>query len=223
MESLREALQRIGEQVQRTLDASDEAREDAYPRCREIIRHSASAIRATHRREMEEARQLLQQIANEVEYLRERLRAHPEVYHSGMVYDAQKEFAEAALTYAFLTDGQVPDPESLHVEPAAYVSGLAEAVGELRRAVLDFLTEGNLERAMAIHRLMDDIFFILVGFDYPDAITPGLKRRLDMVRGVLERTRADVYHGRDRSALMEKMTELLEALESWAEEEPCSP
>ena len=87
---------------------------------------------------------------------------------------------------------ELPAPSGLGVEPAAYLNGIAEAASESRRYVLDRLRAGDVERAEAVLKVMDDIYFELVTFDFPDAITGGLRRTTDSLRAVLERTRGDL-------------------------------
>jgi translin len=115
-----------------------------------------------------------------------------DVYHAGYTQDALKEFAEAYLTRAIVLEEPLPTPENLNVEHAAYLNGLAEAAGELRRFALDALRQGEVVEADRILNRMDDIYSVLITVDFPDAITSGLRRTTDMVRGVLERTRGDV-------------------------------
>jgi len=80
----------------------------------------------------------------------------------------------------------------LNIDSAAYLNGLGEAVGELRRYLLDSMRRGDLSRGEELLEAMDDIYSILVTMDFPDAITGGLRHTTDMVRGVLERTRSDL-------------------------------
>ncbi len=117
---------------------------------------------------------------------------YADLYHAGYTQDALKEFAEASITYALVTDHPLPDPDELGVEYAAYLNGLGEAAGELRRHVLDLIRHGELERGEEILSMMDDIYGVLVTIDFPNAVTGGLRRTTDMVRGVLERTRGDL-------------------------------
>ncbi|MBA7569355.1 hypothetical protein ES708_11094 [subsurface metagenome] len=115
-----------------------------------------------------------------------------ELRNTGFFRDAQKEFAEGFITLALVTGKQLPDPGELGIDPAAYLNGLGEAVGELRRYLLDSMRKGDLSRGGELLSAMDDIYNILVTMDFPDAITGGLRRTTDMVRGVLERTRSDL-------------------------------
>jgi translin len=123
--------------------------------------------------------------------LRDNLKDLPDLFYAGYTQDALKEYAEAALVYALINDNDFPDPEDLLLEPATYLQGLAEAVGELRRRILDLLLKDNATEAGRLLGEMDDIYAILVTMDYPDAITGGLRRLTDVARGIIERTRGD--------------------------------
>ena len=124
--------------------------------------------------------------------LRTLLKGHPDIYFAGYTQDAQKEYAESELTMAIVRGRELKTPEDLGVEPAPFLNALGEAIGETRRHILDVMRKGDLARAEEILDIMDDVYFALVTFDYPDAITNGLRRTTDMVRGVLERTRSDL-------------------------------
>jgi translin len=117
---------------------------------------------------------------------------YPDLFYAGYTQDALKELSEAHITYALFTGNDLPTPEDLKVEQAAYLNGLAEAVGELRRYVLDRLRRGDVATGERLLAAMDDIYSQLITVDFPDAITGGLRRQTDMVRGVLERTRGDL-------------------------------
>ena len=167
-------------------------REDALRLSREVIRLSANSIRASHREDFDEARELKAQARSKVEETREMLKDKREIYFTGYVQDAQKEYAESELTHAIVREQPLPRHDELGVEPAAYLNGLAEAIGESRRHVLDVLRHGDLDRGERILNIMDEVYYVLITFDYPDAVTQGLRRQTDMVRGVLERTRGDI-------------------------------
>ena len=120
------------------------------------------------------------------------LKGHPDIFHAGFVHDSQKEFAEASLTLALVAGRPLPTPESLGVQHPAYLNGLGEAVGELRRHLLDSLRSGDVDHCEECLTAMDEIYSVLVTVDYPDAMTGGLRRTTDNVRGILERTRGDL-------------------------------
>jgi translin len=124
--------------------------------------------------------------------VRDALAGHPDIFHAGFVHDAQKEYVEASLTIALVGGEPLPAPEDLHVEYAAYLNGMGEAVGELRRYLLDSLRHGDIDRCERYLASMDDIYAVMVTIDFPDAITGGLRRTTDIARGIIEKTRGDL-------------------------------
>lgn len=188
-----ESLEVIAEKIRLYLSTKDTARENTLRLCREVIRYSANAIRAIHRQDKAKAEQLLGSAhASLQELSHDILNKHNDLLHAGFVHDAQKEFAEASTTLAMVTGKSLPDPETLGVSCPAYLNGLGEAVGELRRYLLDSMRRNDLSRCEELLATMDDIYGVLVTMDFPEAITYGLRRTTDSVRGILEKTRGDL-------------------------------
>jgi translin len=181
-----------------TLEALDQfrekhaTRERAIQASREVIRTSANAIRAIHRNELEQAKAQVETAGALVADTKALLVAHPDLYYTGYTQDAQKEFAEASCVYAFIAQTDVPMPADIGVEVSSYLNGMAEAASELRRYILDSLRRDDDSRCEELMRQMDDVYNILVVMDFPDALTGGLRRTTDQLRGVLERTRGDL-------------------------------
>lgn len=157
-----------------------------------MIRASSSSIRAVHRLEWEEADRLAAQAETALRRAQDALRAHPAIWHAGFLHDAAKEYVEARSTAALVQRRAVPTAEDLGVDGPAWLNGLAEAASELRRHALDRLRAGELDRAEELLAAMDDVFAALVAVDLPDALTGGLRRTVDSLRAVLERTRGDL-------------------------------
>jgi len=210
---MREGLRGICEKIRRDFDAKDGAREEALARAREVIRNSANAIRSIHRGEYEEAEALLEQNARLLRETDEVLRGHPDIYYAGFVHDAQKEYAEARQTYALIRGEGLPDPDELGVGYAAYLNGLGEAVGELRRHALDRIRHNELDWGEGVLAAMDEIYYALVSFDYPAAISAGLKRTTDVTRSLIERTRGDITNAMRQQHLEAALSELEARLE----------
>jgi translin len=185
-------LDSITEQIRISLTAKDAAREKAMPGCREAIRFCSLSIRAIHRQEFEESKKLLKQADDLLKESADSLIGSPEIMNTGFLRDAQKEYAEGSLLLNMVTGQPVATPAELGIDSAAYLNGLGEAVGELRRYLLDSMRRGDLSRGEELLAAMDDIYAVLITIDFPDAITGGLRRTTDMVRGVLEKTRSDL-------------------------------
>ena len=182
----------IAEQIRERFNAKQAAREKGLPASRAAIRFCANSIRATHRGEMELAEELMGKARAALDEAQEAMRPFPSVYHAGFLHDAEKEYAEARATNALIRGTTLPGPEEINVGDAAYLNGLSEAIGELRRHALDVMRQGDLARGEALLGLMDDIYYVLVSMDYPDALTGGLRRSTDVARAIMERTRGDL-------------------------------
>ena len=182
----------IEEQIHAYFSARHEAREQSLASTRLVIRNAGNAIRAVHRREFEPARQLLQASREAATRARTQVADQPALLHSGYLHDALKELAEAALFLALIEGRDLPGPDSLELGWVAYLAGLAETVGELRRYALDALRRGEIATAETMLARMSAIYELLVTIDYPEAVTGSLRHATDGVRGILERTRGDV-------------------------------
>lgn len=203
-------LEEITDRAHRDLEARTDVRDRALSITRTLIRHASHAIRAVHRGDNDDAQQELVAAGKLASELQANLHEFPSVYYAGYTQDALKEFAEASIVYALLNGGALPTPEELNLEYSTYLQGLAESVGEMRRRCLDILREGHSEEAEHLLGIMDDIYGVLVTMDYPDAITGGLRRLTDLVRGIVERTRGDLTI----SLRQERLENSLRALES---------
>lgn len=207
MTDIAQSLDTIMERVREDFASKNAAREKALPLCREAIRFSANAIRAVHRNEFDTARALVGKAGAQLSIARESLDNHRDIYFAGFVHDAQKEFAEASITLALISGGELPTPEQLDVEFPAYLNGMGEAVGELRRHLLDTLRGGDVEQCETWLRAMDEMYSVMVTVDYPDAMTGGLRRTTDSVRGILEKTRGDLTLSVQQRRLEQRLDE----------------
>ncbi len=185
-------LDDLAERVAQDFEARNAARERALARARHLIRFCARAIQAVHRGADEQARTFLAQAQDLAQALRQDLAPYPDLYYAGYTQDALKEYAEANIVFHLLRSGHLPDPAALGLPYNTYLRGLAEAVGELRRHVLNILRHGYSDEAETMLGYMDEIYGLLVTLDYPDAITGGLRRLTDIARSLLERTRGEL-------------------------------
>ena len=201
-------LDAIGTELRASLDAKNAAREKALPLCRRATRLSANAIRAVHRADEVEAMRLAADARACLDEADAALAGHPDVRYAGFFHDAAKEYAEARLTHALVAGQPLPSAGEIGVEPPAYLNGMGEAVGEMRRHLLDLMRRGDLERSEEILGHMDEIYYLLISMDYPDAVTAGLRRTADAIRSIIERTRGDltvtIIQDKLRSALESK-------------------
>jgi len=203
-------LQPIVERIRTHLTEKTEVRDLTLSRSRALIRYCANSIRATHRHDYDEARALLREAREAARVMSQDASRFPDVRYAGYLQDAVKELAEAAITLALVTGDSFPDPDDLSIDYAAYLNGLGEAMGEMRRFALDSVRRGDIDVAERLLGYMDEVYSHLVTIDYPDSLTRGLRRTTDMVRGVTERTRGDLT----TAVRQEQLQEALKGLAS---------
>ncbi|HEV8628254.1 MAG TPA: haloacid dehalogenase [Acidimicrobiia bacterium] len=196
-------IQAGGEWARGVLESKHKARETTLAACRKTIQACAASIRAVHREEYETAEELSAQAAAHLAEAMAAVEQHKDIRHAGFVHDASKEYAEARMTLAFVRGDPLPTADELGVEVQAFLNGMAEAASELRRYILDLLRRGRPERGEELLGYMDEVYSLLVTIDFPDAMTGGLRRTTDALRGVLERTRGDLTMTLLQSRLLE--------------------
>ncbi len=199
--------------LHRRFDEKTAAREQALPAARRAIRASANAIRATHRGEFDAARSLIADARERLDEGLSGLEHQPDVRFAGYLLDAEKEYAEACITFALVRGDAMPRTEDVRVGDAPYLNGMAEAIGEGRRFILDLLRLGEVERAERVLADLEDLYGVLVTMDYPDAITMNLRRSTDVARSLIEKTRGDLsiaFVQRDIQAALDEHARRLE-------------
>ncbi len=197
-----------------TIESRHHAREAAIATSRTLVRQCANTIRALHRSQFEDAARLLEEASTTSSTLRAAVALYPDLLAAGYTQDAIKEYVEATFVYVFLTGKELPSASMLHVEPAPFLNGLAEAASELRRTILDRLRCGDFSQVEEFLAIMDDVYSMLVTVDYPEALTGGLRRTTDALRSVLERTRGDVTTALRQEQLTASIEELKHYLEN---------
>jgi translin len=185
-------LPQIIEDIRTELTAKNAVRDTTLNRSRELIRFCALSIRAIHRHEWDEAENLMRTARQAASVMAADLAHYADLYEAGYTQDALKELVEAHTLFAMVRGQALPGPTELNVPSPAYLNGLAEAASELRRYILDLIRLGRTRESEPYLATMDDVYIHLVTMDYPDALTGGLRRTTDVLRGVLERTRGDL-------------------------------
>lgn len=203
-------LDALAAQAEVDFEARNTARDAALDESRALIRLCSSAIRAGHRGEWAEAETLLAQADAAGAALQTLLAPYPDLFYAGYTQDALKELVEARVTLALISGGPLPTLEAMNIPYDTYLNGVCEAASELRRRCLDMMRREAMDEAERLLAAMDASYEVLMSFSYPDAITGGLRRRVDQLRGVLERTRGDLTN----SLQMQRLFHALERAES---------
>jgi translin len=210
--SLFEQLDTIADDIRDNFTRRNAVRDTTLVRSRDLIRLCATVIRASHRNDFEQARKLLGAAREVSATMCAETAPYPDLYFAGYTQSALKELAEAYITVALAQGDSLPTPKEIAVDEPAYLNGLAEAASEMRRRSLDVIRHGETAEAERLLAAMDEIYAVLMTFDFPDAITGGLRRRVDSLRGVLERTRGDLTLSMRQDMLRQALREFEERM-----------
>jgi translin len=189
---------KISALIRENFEAKDSVREDGLKISREVVRECRTATFALHAQDFEKANYSIGAAEKALDRLEIIFKEHADIYYAGYVEHAQQEYSEVSVLRSLLKEEgepeSIPSPDELRVEYAAYLNGLGDVVGELRRHVLDLIRKDSFEKAEVFLGIMENIHATLMDFDYPDAITRGLRRKTDVSRGLIEKTRGDVVN-----------------------------
>ncbi len=215
-------LSEICNAIREDLERRNSARDQAIALSRQLIRHCSESIRAIHRRDWDGADTKLEEVTAGAAALKSVVGEYPDLYHTGYTQDALKEVAEAFITRAIIGGQALPSASELDIESATYLKGLGEAATELRRFILDIMRreEDHSAEAEGLLNIMDEIYDQLVAFDFPDALTHGLRRQTDVVRSVLERTRGDLTQSLRQQNLQDALKRFENQLDADTDEDP---
>jgi translin len=184
-------LDGIIEKIDHHIGEKEKIREDALKASRDIIICCRKGIQQLHRNQMDEAEAYMKQASAKLAQLYDITKDHADVFHTGYVENAAQEFVEIQCLYNIMKGEDLPDPDAIQTTYSAYLLGLCDVVGELRRGALDFMLEGNTKKANEYLGFMDRIYDAIMSFDYPSALVP-IKKKQDMVRSLIEKTRGEL-------------------------------
>lgn len=195
------------EKARMFLAERDEVREKAIKASRDVIKHSGRMITEIQKGDLNKAEEYLRQLKEATERFLELIRPYPELYYSGMAYNALSEYVEAIILYDIVTGRDIPGYEELGIPPTPYLQGLGDVVGELRRLVLEEIRRGSYDKAWAYYEVMEAIYLALRSLDLPEALAPGVRHKTDVARRLTDDTKAFLIDLSSR----ERLSRLLES------------
>jgi translin len=194
-------LRSILKEVKEELMQKDKVRENVQQNMRKATSLSKQSILLMHQKKHEEARKLIEKATEIISKLQNLAKDYPEIIYSGMFSAALQEYSEANIFQGLIQKGRFITPEEINVPAVDYVLGLADVMGEYRRLVLDALREGNAEKGEEGLKTMDEIYIELMALDEAYMLVPGLRRKCDIARRIIETTRGDVTQEVRRKSL----------------------
>lgn len=198
-------LKNIIEEAAKELSHRETVRDQVLSRARKARMLSKQAILYLHNRDTENATQNLDKASQLLKEISEYSDKDQEIQYYDAVIAARQEYSEAQILYQLNTANEYPEPEKLGVSTTDYILGLADVPGELRRQTLDLLREEKLEQAKINLDRMEEIYLHLLSMEEVSLLLKGLRRKLDVIRSVTERTRAEITSETSRQKLIEEL------------------
>lgn len=209
-------ISEITDRIRNNYKNKDAAREAALVISRDVVRECRTAMFSIHKGDFANASQLIESSGKVLQNMNSLLEDYPDLYHSGFVEHAQQEFVECSVVYTLLHNdadvNSIPEPEELSVEHSAYLNGLGDVSGELRRHILDLIRKDRQEEGEKYLLAMETIHTCLMVFDFPDAMIRGLRHKTDTTRSLIERTRGDLTTAMRQHKLERAMKEFEQKL-----------
>lgn len=207
-------LREIVDKIYVKFDARNKTRDTLLAEFRKVLKATREAIAASHRDDLDIAVTKLNNAKAILAAAHSELAKVPGLPVRGLVNNAEGEVVEASLLLAFRKEEAFVGPEEIGVGGIGYLLGLGDFVGELRRVTIDALTKDNLALAKKAFSQMEEVYSILLTFDFPNALTPGLRAKTDVARRLVERTRADISSEIQRRRLLEGIHKLQKSLKN---------
>ena len=221
-------LDKIVDKIEKSLDDKDKIREESLRATREIIIGCRKAIQSIHQNSMKDAKNYIKKASTKLQDLYDMTKKHPEMYHAGYVENAAQELVEASCLYNIINGEDLPDPDEMQTTYSSYLLGLCDLVGELRRSALDSIRQGKSKEADKYLIMMENIFDVIIRFDYPSALIP-IRKKQDMVRNLIEKTRGELavatcerrieYHTDEFRGMLDKVNENKKKIKNKKEED----
>ncbi len=197
------SLKSVLREIRKELREKEKVRENLQKDMRKATSLSKQVILLIHQKRLKEAKKLLETAKSIISRLNDASLTYPDIVHSGLYNAALQEFSEASIFLNLIEEAKFITPKEINVPSIDYVLGLADVIGEYRRFVLDALREGNVEEGERSLQIMDEIYIELMAMDEAYMLIPGLRRKCDIARKIIETTRGDITQEVRRKSLEE--------------------
>jgi len=204
-------LKNILKEIREELKKKETLRENAQKDMRKATSLSKQAILMIHQKRLKEAKKLISKASEIILRLNTASAEYPHMIYGGLFDAALQEYSEANIFLNMVEKAKFVTPEEINVPSIDYVLGLADVIGEYRRMALDALREGKVGKSEKCLKIMDDIYIELMAMDEAYMLVPGLRRKCDNARRIIETTRGDVTQEIRRS-MLEKYLKRFEKL-----------
>ena len=163
-------------------------------RSREIIRLAAQSITYTHNNRLDDAAKVIaaaHKLVGSKEFKDERFGYY--------TTQAQQEYAEAMIFFNIKSEGRIPNLKDVGVSREAYLLGLMDCVGELKREVLEELRDSNVKKAEEYFGMMRHIYDTTRPVRFAEAVLQGFRKKQDVARIQIENAGTEILSSGKRN------------------------
>jgi translin len=196
-----DTLKTVLSETRKELMYKDKVRETTYGDLRKVTSLSKQAILLIHQKRLKEAGKFIEKARKTISRVNNLSATHPSIIYCGLYSAALQEYSEANIFLKLVQESRFITPKEINVPSNDYVLGLADVIGECRRSALDALREGHTKKGEQYLRTMDQIYIELMAMDESYMLVPGLRRKCDVARKIIEITRGDVTQDIRRNEL----------------------
>ena len=157
---------------------------------REIVRLCSRAIKKVHARDYDAAREQANRIKERLKGLVSMADKYPN-FNSYRIH-AEQEYVELMTFLSCVKNDKIPDVNELNVHYQSYLLGLLDAVGELRRALLDRLRDDDIKDAERMFKYMNEIYELTVPIVFSESLLRGFRGKQDVARRQVEQARSEI-------------------------------
>lgn len=192
------------DKIDASLKDVQERREKLIKGTRDVIMLCSKSIIAMHHGKPDEAKDSMTQAGSMIDVFR----AHAKQDLTRYIAVAEQELVEAHALLAVMENRSLPSIDEVRVSGDSYLTGLLDCVGEIKRLVYDRMRSGRAQDAENLFLTMEEIYGAVYPFAAYDNIVPGLRKKLDVARMLIEDIRAVVTEESRRKAMIDAVENL---------------
>jgi translin len=121
---------------------------------------------------------------------------------------SEQELVECILLMSIVKNEAFPGLNEMGVSSQAYLFGILDCIGEIKRMVYDMVRLNRYDKAEILFRIMQEIYSDIYPFSIYDNIVTGIRKKLDVCKILIENTRELITEEARRSIIIESLKKL---------------
>ena len=190
--------------ISKSLSDVQDNREFLLKNTREVIILCSRSIISVHKGDLQTAKKNLTQVDLLLTKYRKKATSDLRRY----LITPEQEYVEAVCLLAVVEGKEIPSFMKLKVMEESYVLGLLDCVGELKRMILDKIRVGDIDNALMVFDIMENLYLYLYPFSMYDKVVKEVRRKIDVNRILVEDVRGAITEEKRRSELIKALNQL---------------